>query len=336
MHVRARRDSRMLSRPHQRVSTRTWTEVVVAESASRTALRNATYPDSEVGDCHVSRRDALQASMIGCENGRSCVPAATSRFNAAGLRASYLPGLLDVGEARGRGDDRLIVLRQRVPFCQIDHEVVGGAALPPARIVIVRRDLVEAELLVVVGADPLGRVDGAFLQRGIDVAAGDLLRHHAELLQRLAGPAADAELEALEIVDGLDLVAEPAAHLRPRVAARQRVDVELLAELVHQLQAVAIVVPRILLPGVEAERHRAEQRPGRVLADEVVGGGVADLDGAVLHGVEHLQARVRSRPPRTPESGTCCRSLRRRTWRRSRMCRRACRATSASSRSSAI
>ena len=30
-----------------------------------------------------------QASMIDGENGRNCVPAATRRFNACGLRASY-------------------------------------------------------------------------------------------------------------------------------------------------------------------------------------------------------------------------------------------------------
>ena len=56
-----------------------------------------------------------------------------------------------------------------------------------------------------------------------------------------------------------------------------------LAELVHQLDAVAVVEPGILLTGIEAERHRAEQRPGRVLADVVVRDGVAHLDGAVLH-----------------------------------------------------
>ena len=42
----------------------------------------------------------------------------------------------------------------------------------------------------------------------------------AELAQDLAGEAADAELQALEIVERLDLLAEPAAHLRAG-AARQ-------------------------------------------------------------------------------------------------------------------
>jgi hypothetical protein len=71
------------------------------------------------------------------------------------------------------------------------------AAFPEAGIVVVLGDLVEAELLVVIGPDPFGRVDRALLQRRIDVAAGDLLRHHAELLHDLAGEAADAHLQAL-------------------------------------------------------------------------------------------------------------------------------------------
>src|SRR5262249_12015135 len=121
---------------------------------------------------------------------------------------------LDIGEAGGGGDDGLIALRQLVPFGQIDQEVLSSAAFPPSRAVVEGSDLVETELLVVIGADPFSGVDGALLQRRIDIAAGDLLRHHTERLQRLAGPAADAEFEPLEIIDGLDLLAKPATHLR--------------------------------------------------------------------------------------------------------------------------
>ena len=71
--------------------------------------------------------------------------------------------------------------RQLVPLLEIDQQVVGRAAFPPAGVVVELRDLVEAELLVVIGTDPLGGVDGALLQRRIDVAAGDLLRDNAEL-----------------------------------------------------------------------------------------------------------------------------------------------------------
>src|SRR5215510_8411107 len=103
--------------------------------------------------------------------------------------------------------------------------MVRGAAFPPTGIIVVRRDFVEAELLVIVRTDPLSSVNGALLQGRIDIAAGDLLGHHAERLQRLARPAADPELETLEILNGLDLFAEPAAHLRAGIAAHKTVDV---------------------------------------------------------------------------------------------------------------
>ena len=86
-----------------------------------------------------------------------------------------------------------------------------------------RRDLVEAELLVVIGTDPFGGVDRALFQRRIDVAAGKLLRHAAELLHDAAGKAADAEFQPLQIVDGVDLLAEPAAHLTSGVAGKSEI-----------------------------------------------------------------------------------------------------------------
>ena len=117
------------------------------------------------------------------------------------------------------GQDGLVVLRQLVPLLLVDDEVQHGAALPPAGGVIVFGDFQEAELLVVVGADELGRIEGAALQRRIDVAGRDLLRHDAELRQHLAAEAADAELEALQVIDRVDLLAEEAAHLGAGIAA---------------------------------------------------------------------------------------------------------------------
>ena len=102
------------------------------------------------------------------------------------------------------GEDRLVALRQRIELFQVGEGVDGRTALPEARIVVVLGDLGEAELLVIVGADPFGGIDGALLQRRIDVAAGELLRHHADLLQHLAGNAADAHLEARQVGNGLD------------------------------------------------------------------------------------------------------------------------------------
>jgi alkaline phosphatase len=66
------------------------------------------------------------------------------------------------------------------------------AAFPPTRVVVELGHLVEAEFLVVIGADPFGGVDRAFFERRIDIATGDLLRHHAELGQHLTGKTTDA------------------------------------------------------------------------------------------------------------------------------------------------
>ena len=109
---------------------------------------------------------------------------------------------LDIGEGGGRGQDRLIGLRQFLPLRVVDEEVDGRAAFPEAGIVVERRDLGEAELLVVIGADPLGGVDRAALERRVDVAARDLLRHDAELRHDEAGKARDAHLEALHVGTG--------------------------------------------------------------------------------------------------------------------------------------
>src|SRR6202011_660390 len=131
---------------------------------------------------------------------------------------------------------------------------------------------------------------GSFLQRRVNVTACDLLRHHAELLQGLAGPAADAKFQPFEIIDGLDLLAEPAAHLRAGIPGDEAVGVEFFAELIHQLEPIAIEKPRVLLACVEPKWDGTEKCPGRVLANEIVGSRMASLDGAVLDSVEHLEA----------------------------------------------
>src|SRR3954447_14677006 len=143
----------------------------------------------------------------------------------------------------------------------------GRAAFPETRIIIVLGNLLESELFVIIRAHPFRPVDGALFQRRIDVAASELLRHHTDLLQHLAGNAADAEFEAGEIGNGLDLLAEPAAHLGSGIAARKTDHAEFLEELVAKLHAAALVPPRILLAGIEPEWHRGIDRECRVLAD---------------------------------------------------------------------
>ena len=190
-----------------------------------------------------------------------------------------------------RLDDGLVFRCQAVVGLLVDEDVELRAAFPPSGVVVVRRDLVEAELQVVVGADPLGRIDRSLLERLVDLAAGDVLRHAAHALDDLAGEAADAELQALEVGGGLDLLAIPAAHLGAGVSAREIDDVVGLVEIAHQRQAVAVVHPRRHLPRVEAERNRAAEGEALVLAEEVVRCRVRDLDRGRLHAVDHAERR---------------------------------------------
>ena len=95
----------------------------------------------------------------------------------------------------------------------------------------------------------------------------------------------------LQIVDGLDLLAEPAAHLRAGVGRDDADAVVLLPAARSSARGRRRAEPGVHLPGVQAERQRRAESERRVLAPIVIERGVAHLDGAVLHGVEHLQAR---------------------------------------------
>ena len=195
-----------------------------------------------------------------------------------------------VGVMAGLLEDRFVSLRQRVPLVVIDEGQDHRAAFPPAGIIVVRRDLKEAELLVVIGADPFGGIDGALLERRIDVATRDLLRHGPELLQHASGESADAHLDALEILDRIDFLAEPTAHLAAGIAGEQRHAVVLCVELIQHFLAAAQRQPTLVQPLVRTERNRGAEGESRILAEIIIRGGVADFDGAVLYRVDDLKA----------------------------------------------
>ena len=180
--------------------------------------------------------------------------------------------------------------RQRLVLLLVEQEVDRRAAFPPTGIVVIGRDLGEAELLVVIGADPFGAVDGALFQRRVDVAAGDLLRHDAQLLGHGAGKAAQTDLEALQVFDGVDLLAIPAAHLGTGIAARQAEQVLRRQEFVEQVDPAAVILPGVHRPGRQAEGHGRAKRPGRILAPVIIGHGMRRIHGALAGGIGGLQA----------------------------------------------
>src|SRR5580704_12393110 len=107
----------------------------------------------------------------------------------------------------------MIVLRQLVPLGEIDHQVIAGRAFPPCGIIVELRNLVEAELLVVIGPNPFGGVDSPTLQSWIDVASGDLLGHTADLPDSRSSKATDAKLEAVKVCKFPDFLVKPSTHL---------------------------------------------------------------------------------------------------------------------------
>src|SRR4029453_1601443 len=105
---------------------------------------------------------------------------------------------------------------------------------------------------------------------GIDAAPGHVLGPDPKLGERKPAGAADSHLEALQIGDGLDLLAEPASHLRAGVARREARHVVVLEEIVVQRESSAVIHPRVLLTAVHAERKRAAERERRILAEEII------------------------------------------------------------------
>ena len=213
------------------------------------------------------------------------------RPHGAGVLGVVAGGHVDVRLGRGGGDDRLVLGRQGVPGGAIDVERERRPRLPPARVVVVLRDPVEAEFQVVVGADPLRRIDNAAFERGVDLAAGDGLHGDAEAAQNLGAETGNAHLDAAQFRQRVYLAAEPAAHLATGVAAGEVDDVEVGEHLAHQFEAAAVVEPGVLLPRHQAERHRRVEGERRVLAGVVVGRAVTELDRALLDGVQHAQRR---------------------------------------------
>jgi hypothetical protein len=86
-----------------------------------------------------------------------------------------------IGLGSGRLDGNLVELWQFVPLVQVDVDLQNQAWFPPARAVIVVRHLVETQLFVVVGTDPLGGVDRSGLQGLEDLTCGQHLHVDPEL-----------------------------------------------------------------------------------------------------------------------------------------------------------
>src|SRR5262249_61323067 len=130
-----------------------------------------------------------------------------------------------------------------IPFGRAHEGLSLRPPLRPGGVVIVFRDLLETELLVVGGSNPLHRVDSALFERRIDIAGRKLLLHHAEPANDFAGESPDAELQALQILDLVDFLAKPAAHLAAGITHWDAVAIEAREYLLQQIVATTMHEP---------------------------------------------------------------------------------------------
>src|SRR5215470_13216990 len=174
----------------------------------------------------------------------------------------------------------------------VESKLAHGARLVPAGIVVVAGGVVKVQLHVVIRADPLGRIDHAPFEVGEDAGGGNEDRRAARLAKDLvAKPSADAHLEALEIVKGVDLLPEPSGHLGREGWALARHEVERRIGLFPELEAIALVVPSHHSLGVHAKRYRLEPFDGRLLRRPVRRRCHEGLDGALRGGGEAVEGR---------------------------------------------
>ncbi len=117
----------------------------------------------------------------------------------------------------------------------------------------------------------------------------------------------------------------------PVLPLGRRVNVIGPIELVHELDAAALVHPGVLHAAVEAKGNAGGEREGRVLAPVIVGGGMSRSRRCRRSPRRPPAGRRRSRPQRKPATGSGRSSLPRQSWRRSRWRRGWCREISGSS-----
>src|SRR6266446_2180600 len=179
--------------------------------------------------------------------------------------------------------------RKRLVRLLVETELVCGTWLVPARVVVVTRGLVQAQLHVVVRSNPFAGVDHAPLERGIDIGGRNEDYRGARPGIDLSAEGANTYLEALVVSDRGDLLPEPSGHLRRLRPDRAGHEVEGGVRLLHQLEPVTLVEPGRHALGVHAERNRVEPLDRGLLLRPVERSGHEGLDGAFRSRVEALE-----------------------------------------------
>ena len=216
---------------------------------------------------------------------------AQQRFERRHIARVILGLHIGMGKCRSALDDGLVLGGKSLIRFLVHIQRQLRAHFPKARVVVMLGDLVQTQLQIVIGADPLGRVNRAFFQRLVNLAAGNVLWNDTQTLQHAAGESTATELQTLEVRNRVDFLAVPAAHLHAGIAHGEVDDSNFSEVLTQKLQAVALVHPRCHLAAVQSEWNRAIKRVGGVFAEEIVRRRVGHLDGSIGHAVKHAKSR---------------------------------------------
>src|SRR5262249_34476435 len=130
-----------------------------------------------------------------------------------------------------------------MPLFHVDEGVSVRTTLPPGGVVIVFRDFLETELLVVGGSNPPPPVGRAPFERWIKISRRKVLWDPAQPTDHFAGQSPRAGRQAPQILDPVDFLAKPAAHLAAGITHWDAVAVEAREYLLQQIVAAAMQEP---------------------------------------------------------------------------------------------
>src|SRR5262245_34074686 len=182
--------------------------------------------------------------------------------------------------------------RKRLICLFVEAELLDGTRLLPARVVVVLRSLVEAELHVVMGSEPFAGVDDTALHRAVNIRARYEDRRAARSGVHLAAEArANTHSEPLVVTDRSDLLSEPTGHLRWDQRAWARHEIEGGVRLLPEFEPVALVVPAGHALAVHPERDGIEPLDCGFLRGPIGRGSHEGLDGALRRRIEAAERR---------------------------------------------
>ncbi len=216
---------------------------------------------------------------------------ADQRGKRARIVGVHVRGHVVIAGLRRHPHDFLQVFGQLAVLGLADHQFGGKARFDEAGEVVVLGDLVEAEREVVVRPHELGGIQRARLQCREDLARRKVGDRRAQLRPHLPAKARGAEAQPLDVAQAGQLLAEPAAGLRPRIAAEEALHAELVVDLVPDFLAAHIAHPGGQLARGHAERHAREKAQALALVLPVIGRAVAHFRRPVDDGVERAQPR---------------------------------------------